>query len=212
MMHYTAIYPCKPAIYIQQGEHQGSVDWDRYEAVALSDTVTGNATKEATEVSACWSTEYFYVRFVCQDSHIVSKYQHRDDPLYEQDVVELFMDETGTGTEYIELEVSPNNIIFDALIRNDGGKSITSSDIHWDLTGLRTSVEHDGKGNLIYEIHIPASNFKIPPQAGRSWNVNFYRIDEDTEGNREYQAWSPTGEVNYHIPSRFGKLEFVDVI
>ena len=40
-MHYTAIYPCKPALYIQQGEHRGNIDWDRYEAVALSDTVTG---------------------------------------------------------------------------------------------------------------------------------------------------------------------------
>ena len=57
----------------------------------------------------------------------------------------MFIDEAGTGMEYIELEVSPNNIIFDALIRNDGGKSI-KRDIHWDLTGLQTSVEHDGKG------------------------------------------------------------------
>ena len=114
--------------------------------------------------------------------------------------------------EYIELEVSPNNIIFDALIRNDGGKSITSADIHWDLTGLQTSVEHDGKGNLIYEIRIPAATFKNSSASGTKLEREFYRIDEDTEGNREYQAWSPTGEVNYHIPSRFGKLEFVDVI
>lgn len=209
-MHYTAIYPCKPVIYLQQGENRGSIDWSRYEAVALSDTVTGLAPKEATEVRACWSTEGFYVQFVCQDSHIVSEFQHRDDPLYEQDVVELFMDETGTGLEYIELEVSPNNVIFDARIRNDGQKSITDSGIEYDLTGLLTTVENDGKGNLVYEIHIPAQNFKNPPQVGRSWNVNFYRIDEDTQGIREYQAWSPTGEVNYHIPSRFGRLEFVD--
>lgn len=211
-MHYTAIYPCKPALYIQKGEHRGNIDWDRYEAVALNDTVTGLAAKEATEVRACWSSEYFYVRFVCQDSHIVSEYQHRDDPLYEQDVVELFIDEAGTGMEYIELEVSPNNIVFDALIQSDGRKSITSSDVKWNLAGLQTSVEHDDKGNLMYEIRIPAANFKNPLQAGRSWNVNFYRIDEDTQGNREYQAWSPTGEVNYHIPSRFGKLEFVDMV
>lgn len=209
-MRYTAIYPCKPAIYLQQGESRGSVDWNRYEAVALSNTVTGLAAKEATEVRACWSAECFYVQFVCQDSYIVSEYRHRDDPLYEQDVVELFMDEAGEGLEYIELELSPNNVVFDARIRNDGQKSITDSDVEWDLTGLLTTVENDGKGNLVYEIRIPAQNFQNPPQAGRSWNVNFYRIDEDAQGNREYQAWSPTGEVNYHIPSRFGRLEFVD--
>lgn len=141
---------------------------------------------------------------------MVSGYRHRDDPLYEQDVVELFIDETGTGMEYIELEVSPNNVVFDALIRNDGGKSISNSDIKWDINGLETTVDHDEQGNWVCEIRIPAGNFTSPPQSGRKWNVNFYRIDEDPQGIREYQAWSPTGEVNYHIPARFGKLEFVD--
>lgn len=209
-MHNAAVYPCRPASFTRQGEEREQIDWSRYEAVVLHDTVTGHAVKEATEVRACWSPEYFYVQFVCQDSYMVSEYLHRDEPLYEQDVVELFVDDAGSGKEYIELEVSPNNVVFDALIRNDGGKSITTSDIKWDLTGLVTSVDHDEQGNWVCEITIPAVNFGNPPQRGRSWNVNFYRIDEDPQGIREYQAWSPTGEVNYHIPARFGKLEFVD--
>jgi len=202
------IYSCKRAVYRGSGEGGAAIDWERYEAVELTDTVTGKPVKERTSVQACWSPDWFHVRFICQDTHVVSRYQLRDEPLYEQDVVELFIDETGAGRKYIELEVSPHNVVFDARIQNDGMKSITAMDVKWDLAGLETTVTQDDEGHRIYDIAIPAVNFGILPRAGESWKVNFYRIDEDPQGLQEFQAWSPTGEVNYHIPSRFGKLVF----
>ncbi|GAB6928365.1 hypothetical protein JCM10914A_23480 [Paenibacillus sp. JCM 10914] len=208
------VYECRPVVFrtpAEMGEGDiRHIDWERYEAAALTDTVTGLTVREATEVRACWSSEWVYVLFTCRDAHVVSNFQHRDDPLYEQDVVELFIDEVKAGTEYIELEVSPHNVVFDARIWNDGHRSITASDVSWDMEGLETAVKHDADGGWTCEIRIPTHHFLALPCSGRSWNVNFYRIDEDPQGSREFQAWSPTGEVNYHIPSRFGKLVFVD--
>lgn len=39
----------------------------------------------------------------------------------------------------------------------------------------------------------------------RSWRVNVFRIQQVPNG-REYQAWRPTGLIDFHRPSYFGEL------
>ncbi|WP_211745499.1 carbohydrate-binding family 9-like protein [Paenibacillus sp. Marseille-Q4541] len=197
------VYLCKQ---VEAGWN--SIDWDRCEVLQLCDTVTGLPPKESTEVRVCWNKDYLYVRFLCEDQNIVSDYTKRDDPLYEQDVVEFFIDEEGKGTHYLELEVSPRNVVFDALIENDGVETITGTNKAWCFNDLITSVDTTNEGYVTTFIRIPASNFIHPLQEGLRWKVNFYRIDEDVEGIREYQAWSPTEKVNFHIPSTFGTMIF----
>ncbi|CAM4208259.1 carbohydrate-binding family 9-like protein [Paenibacillus alkaliterrae] len=208
-LHADGVYYCKRARFTCEPDGSETVDWSFCDSMALTDTVTGLSPYEPTEVRACWSPDSLYVRFLCKDSYIVSGFTRRDDPLYEQDVVEMFIDEEGLGRHYLELEVSPRNVVFDAKIENDGVASITGTNKEWSFTGLQTNVEADGEGHFIYFIRIPSNNFKRKPEQGVSWKVNFYRIDEGKDGTRQYQAWQPTGAINYHIPSRFGTLAFV---
>lgn len=203
------VYYCKQAIFIGQPDRLESVDWDICDPVELTDTVSGLPPFEPTEVRACWSKDSLYVRFLCADSHIVSDFTQRDDPLYEQDVVELFIDEEGRGHRYFELEISPRNVIFDARIENDGEASIMGTDKEWRFDGLETAVDAACEGVLSYCIRIPSSHFKHRPGPGVHWKVNFYRIDEGLNGVRQYQAWRTTLAVNYHIPSRFGTMAFI---
>jgi hypothetical protein len=205
----SEIYECRKAQFLQREPVFDSIDWDSCEAIQLVDTVTGFSPKEHTEVRACWSHEYLYIRFICEDPHIVSNYKYKDDPLYEQDVVEVFIDEEGLGLRYLELEVSPNNIVFDARIENNGVSTITKLEKSWSFTKLKTSVHAIKENQLCYFICIPAINFTHLLQEGVRWRVNFYRIDEAVDGTREYQAWRPTGAVNYHIPSTFGTLVLI---
>lgn len=201
-------YRCKPASYLsREGDSDTIVDWSDCDAVILRDTVTGAATKERTEVKACWSPEWVYVSFLCQDRHVVSDYTKRDEPLYEQDVVEVFIDEDGDGTRYMEYEISPHNVIFDAKVENSGANSVANLDLEWNCEDLRTRVVWEADDLLRYVISFPATAFKDGLKPGTRWKVNFYRIDEDAEGNREYQAWRPTGAVNFHTPSSFGTFE-----
>lgn len=79
----------------------------------------------------------------------------------------------------------------------------------WDFVGLLTNVHSDAPGRLIYEVQIPACNFDLPFRAGLQWRANFYRIDENLDGLREYQAWQPTGAVNFHVPAAFGTMVFI---
>ncbi len=52
----------------------------------------------------------------------------------------------------------------------------------------------------------------LPPQFGDQWRFNVYRYErlrvDGEETEIEYSAWSPTGEINFHRPDRFGIVTF----
>ncbi|MBO9604624.1 MAG: carbohydrate-binding family 9-like protein [Paenibacillaceae bacterium] len=181
--------------------------WSQLEPLQLADVVTGGEVAEPTSVRACWDDANVYVRFDCRDGYAVSPYTKRDEPLYDHDVVEVFIDEAGEGTRYLEFEISPFNVLFDAIIDNNNG-ALTIG-LEWDAEGWQTSVREDGEGNRIYELAFPHGTFTRKPAEGVQWRVNFYRIDEEPGGKRHYQAWSPTGIERFHVPARFGTLTFV---
>lgn len=203
-------YRCNAFTLMAAGEFPAPDDWEKCVPLNLVDTLTGLPPLQATEVRLGWSEDYLHIRYVCQDPYVVSDFTERDQPLYEQDVVEVFIDEEGDGRKYMELEVSPHNVVFDAFIHNDDGAGLNlKADVTWQMNGLRTKVESDDQGNRVYYIHIPSCNFKSPLTSGLCWKVNMYRIDENEQGEREYQAWQPTGAINFHIPAKFGLFQLV---
>jgi len=194
--------------YLPQQYHKANVmdfPWEQIVGVELVETVTGQSCTDTTTVRSYWWEDMLCFQFVCLDPYAVSDFTQHDDPLYEQDVIEIFIDELGTGKRYIELEVSPNNVIFDAIIHNDGTGTITETDLAWNVSNLQTYVVKEND-TLVYYVVISSENFDQPLTHDRSLNVNFYRIDEKEDGTREYQAWSPTGAIQYHLPEKFGTL------
>ncbi len=183
--------------------------WDNVSPIALTDVVTGDAVQEETQVKACWDHQALYVRFECTDSYAVSDFKNRNDPLYEQDVVEVFIDEVGNGKRYVEIVVSPNNVVYDVMIDHDKENDplAFSIDKDWVTEGLITSV-NSLEDQRIYTMIIPLTNFNKMPTDGTEWKINFYRIDEEKNGTRHFQAWSPAGMINFHVSSLFGTLRF----
>ncbi|QNK59498.1 carbohydrate-binding family 9-like protein [Paenibacillus sp. PAMC21692] len=208
-------YLCRPAKWIAGSEtasvEEGrQLDWSECEAAPLSETVDGGAVMEPTEFQACWSPDYVWFRIRCTDHHVFSRFTQRDEPLYEEDVVELFIEEGHQEAgPYVELELSPHNVVFDARVWNDGQGGIARIDVEWNMEGLRTEVVRHGN-ELVYHLAIPTAGFARKPTPGAWWRMNAYRIDQDEKGVRQYQAWSPTGAVNFHLPARFGMLRFLD--
>jgi len=152
--------------------------------------------------------------------------RRRDDPLYDEEVVEVFLCPTRVLSRYFEIEISPHNVVFDAAIHNpDLDRQTMTTNRNWDCADLLTAVcaeapVHDDApanrasqgpgGTWTVEIAIPFSSLPpgTPPEPGSEWCVNFYRIDR---GERDvYQAWSPTlrKPADYHVPRRFGVLRF----
>jgi hypothetical protein len=172
--------------------------------------VTGKGVLEETVVQACWDSHALYVRFECVDTYSVSDFTNRDDPLFEQDVVEIFIDADGEGRRYAEIVVSPNNVVFDAMITHHNMDEPLEFHINreWETNNLATTVEFK-TNQRIYTIQIPFENFTRVPSDGEKWRVNLFRIDEDRSGKRHYQAWSPTGIVNFHVTNSFGTFVFM---
>ena len=80
-----------------------------------SDT-QGNSKKRKPKTRAkfAWDSNHVYIGIECWDSDIWATFKGRDQKLWEQEVVEVFIDHDGDYRDYLELQVSPANQVFDA--------------------------------------------------------------------------------------------------
>jgi len=180
-----------------------------------------------TEARMLWDDDNLYVLFVATDPDVWSSLSARDDPLWDEEVVEIFFDPTGEGQRYAEIEVNSLNTIVDLLVTRIPERK---SFFEWS-PALQSAVTVDGSLNdasdadrrWVTEIAIPwaalrsdlldvAGGQSLPPRDGDVWRFNFYRYERIRDGGMEvdieYSAWSPTGEVNFHMPERFGRVAF----
>lgn len=202
------------------GDLQKAV-WRAPRAVALAPATGKPGHVQPTRVHACWSDTHLYVGFSCHDRDIVSTYAKRDEPLYEQDVVEVFLSPPGDLRRYLEFEFSPRNVIFDARVFNPRLRAGADMkvDTAWDCQGLESAVQVVGDAAdrsrrdpaWSVEVAIPFAGMGVAaPAVGARWRGNFYRIDYARP--TEFSAWSPTlvDPASYHVPERFGWLVFAE--
>ncbi|MBD8499032.1 carbohydrate-binding family 9-like protein [Paenibacillus arenosi] len=221
----TASTSTVPTYFCRHIAHApADMDWQEMQVIQLVDVATGEQPRLQTTVQACWTDTALHMRFTCEDDYIHSPYYNRDDLLFHGDVVEWFIDVDGKGLQYYEFNLSPNNVVFDALILNEPDKQREYL-LEWNANGLRTSVtqlestafdKQPAQQSIQEQVHVYSYSIELPftdlntiAQEGSEWRFNCYRIDENTDKERSYWAWSPTGEINFHAPERFGHLRFV---
>lgn len=192
--------------------------WDWQEIRPLPPLVLadrGGPPEQGTVVRLCWDDGALHVRFDCEDRDAWGSYRHRDDPLWQEEVVEVFL---APGEEdpvrYVEIEVSPPGVLFDAQIHNPTSlRADMTADVAWDCPGLRWET---GKGKARQdwwaELAIPWEPLTGQPEPPRIWRANFYRVERPHGGETEYTCWSPTltSPADFHKPARFGVLELGD--
>lgn len=186
--------------------------WKNIEELKLVETVTGLPTKLETKVKSVWNDTYIYFGFCCKDDFVKATLTEYNDKLYEEDVVEIFIDDNCDKKTYIEIEVNPLNAVLHYFINN----SLEDNFCSFARNGKNVITEvsyNEELGEWHTEIAIPLREFVTainnPPRIGDKWLVNFYRIDRGRFGEDEYSAWSCTGKVNFHMPEKFGELIFV---
>lgn len=183
--------------------------WSDIEPVYLQEAVGGAELRQKTAVRTAWDETEWRVLFDCEDVNPWATLRQRDDPLYQEETVEIFFDPVGDLHGYFEIEVNPLNAVLDLVFR----KSVSGykGDRAWDCEGLRTAVLRTAKG-WSAEIAIPFTSVADrAPKTGDLWRVNFCRIDRPggiSGPDRELSAWSPPLRANFHTPERFGVVEF----
>jgi alpha-galactosidase len=166
-----------------------------------------------TEVRSLWTSKYLYVSFRCNYAEL--NVHQAEDPakerwqLWERDVVEVFVNpEPQRMQHYYEFEVAPNNQWIDLEIDLTKQPPGTAA---WDSRFDHAVRVNEKKHVWTCEMRIPLSSLRAEIQPDALWRVNFYRAEgKGSDLERALLAWSPVpGEhPNFHVPSRFGVLQF----
>ena len=96
----------------------------------------------ASDFKALWNDRGLYVRFDAMDMapwHTMTK---RDEHLWDEEVVEIFLDVNRSGRNYAELEINPANVICDVLMISPSPDK--KNDLTWNIDGLESRVTNRG--------------------------------------------------------------------
>lgn len=170
----------------------------------LTNSADGRTPRLATAVRVGLRNGALLVRFDGRDSGIVATLTGRDDPLWKEDVFEVFLSPSDPPVVYYEFEVNPLGALFDARVDSpEGRRASMKLDVSWNCPGLSARVRRrEGAWSAVLKIPLaPLASGGAP-----DWRANFYRIDRGNPD--EYSAWSPTlaDPPDFHRPDRFGFL------
>jgi hypothetical protein len=198
-------------------------DWRKARPTKALGTPDGRSLgpRRLTQFRAMWDDTHLYIAASCRDDDIYNDKTGRDATLWEQDVVEVYLDPGKDGKDYIEIQVSPAEQLFDAVFATHRSPKWQEAAKALDIKGLVAKVDVDGTLNQragadedrrwTVEMQIPWAELpgvKGPPQDGAIWSGNFYRIDVKNPNRAGFMgAWSPAGG-DFHNTKGFGSLIF----
>jgi hypothetical protein len=187
-----------------------------------AERITWGPEAIATSFRALWSAPGLLVRYDVTDGSPWHTLTGRDERLWNEEVVELFLDVGATGRSYAEVEWNPVNAVVDLWV--DRPESRFDKD--WDWTGLASRVHprKDAAGRTTgwtavsflpwaaLAAKAPAGT-ALPPRAGEKWRFNVFRIERpggpaEPEKDVQLLAWSPTGGPSFHVPKAFREIVF----
>ena len=202
---------------------------------AIGGTYQNKIDKVPTEVRILWSKDFLFIAFICIDDDIFSTMSNHDDLLYKEDVCEIFIDPFGDGKQYIEIQVSPNNVVLDKMfvlsaepeytknLRMQPGFTDMWGFLEWNLKDLKTAtaplMKNGKKIGWTTEIAIPAKELtkrygkkKLFPTTMRA---NFMRYDyqSNKKGKKSmvHMNWTPVQYGCPHIsPAAMGYMHLKD--
>jgi Carbohydrate-binding family 9 len=189
--------------------------WDATPSLAPFRLADGSGPAlQQTRVRVAWDDAALHVRFDCEDRDAWGTFERRDDPIYEEEAVEIFLAAgMADPIDYFEFEVSPRGVLWDGVIHNPTSRReerVTDKD--WSCPGIRWAAgQGDARQDWWATLTIPWHGMTPDDPPPRLWRANFYRIERPRDGEPEFSAWSPTltKPADFHQPARFGVLELV---
>jgi hypothetical protein len=211
-----------------EGAGLAAFPWDRAAPAGPLILADGSAAAvQTTAVRVAWSEAALWVRFDCADRDAWGTYGRRNDPIYSEEAVEVFLAPGEADPhDYWELEVSPLGTLFAARVHNPTARRADLlADTSWPARGLAWQAAAAGRAQDWWAaLAIPWDALTVAGAAAtggsrdgeaaptRLWRANFYRIERPRNGAAELSCWSPTltDPPDFHRPARFGRLELTD--
>jgi len=190
-----------------------------------AERITWGPPNARTTFAALWNARGMAIRFDACDERPWHTMTRRDAPIWEEEVVEIFIDPTRSGRNYLEVEISPINVVTDLRIREPW--PALAGDLAWDWAGLESTVvpgscEGLRPGSWVALGWLPWAGLEnvspevaaaAPPKPGDRWRFNVFRIKRpfgpaEPERGAIYAAWSVPGGPSFHAPAAFRDLVF----
>jgi hypothetical protein len=183
-------------------------------------SLDGSKAESLTEAKVLWDDKYLWVAFQMEDKDVWSTLDKRDDKLWTQEAVEMFIDADGDGKTYVELQTNPRGAIFDSYLpryRENQNDFDSGMKVAVVVDGTLDKRDDADKGWTV-EMQIPLAAAKgkeatmkgVPPTVGTTWKVNFFRMDMNAGKAQQGTAWSPPLVGDFHALDKFGELVFGD--
>ncbi|MCC7073631.1 MAG: carbohydrate-binding family 9-like protein [Deltaproteobacteria bacterium] len=181
-----------------------------------------SAITRPTTARMLWSADALYLAFEAVDPDVHTPYKKHDDPIYDSEAVEIFVDADGDGDVYVELQSAPNDVTFDAAFAGGARKNMDAAfeaghQVKTAVDGTLNDDKDEDRG-FVSEWRIPVAALKdVPagePKVGASWKVNLFRLERLRAKQRitgsEASAWSTPLAGDFHNLARFGTVTFVE--
>jgi Carbohydrate family 9 binding domain-like len=206
-----------PAPGALRGSLAAEIPWAQ--AVTLGPLILADGSapaEQATTVRVGWDTRALYVRFECADRDAWGTLRQRNDPIYMEEAVEVFLAPADAGASvprrYWELEVSPLGVLFAARVDNPtGGRAGLVADTSWSCPGVEWQAARtaaDGpRQDWWAALAIPWRDLDEPPPGGAPAPVAGPAPGAPVAGPRSSPAEAPARTVAPRWRANFYRIE-----
>ncbi|WP_282038109.1 carbohydrate-binding family 9-like protein [Saccharicrinis aurantiacus] len=193
-----------------------------------------------TMAKMLWNDDFLYFAFYIEEEHIWATIKDRDEVIFHDNDIEIFIDANGDTHNYIELELNALNTAWDLYLAKpyrEAGPVINE----YDIKGLQSAIKINGTLNnpndkddswtvevaIPWESIISTNTPKRLPVHGENMRINFSRVQWESEViNGTYHkkkhpntgrflpennwVWSPIGAIDMHRPELWGMVTFLE--
>jgi hypothetical protein len=212
------VYDCHRAVQaptidgdLSDAAWQG-VNWATIRPVPADPSAPATAPPGAEAKSAAlYDDVHLYFAAVVRDPSPRCDHHGRDDPVWDDDCFEIYLNPSGDGRVFYEIDVNSCGAIWDSMgLPHAGGRQQLIR--AWSSTGLEAKTR-PGDGGWTVEGRIRLDDLvgpdHVPPRHGDRWPANFYYLDTPAgPGPQAPLAWNRT--ARFDDIGRFGELRFVD--
>ncbi|OGV39217.1 MAG: hypothetical protein A2020_11290 [Lentisphaerae bacterium GWF2_45_14] len=178
--------------------------WQNAPREYLTDSKNKDMNK-GTYMQVLWTDDGLFFGFKMPENKIGSmttSCMQRDEPVYMDDCVELFLDPTARREEYFQIAVNSAGTVFD-------GKSSSGDFKAWNAGHLKTAA-FKGDKYWSVEVFIPFADLQQEkPEVNAVWLGNFSRTKK-TKPDALLRLNSIKGQKSNHDPMAFKKIKFIE--
>lgn len=191
--------------------------------VRYSKSVPDRDAFPSTQVDLCYTDTSLSMTFTAHNetNFYFDPAQGTNGDIWEYEVMEAFIYKgTDDPQTYLEFEVSPNNVTYQAFVYNPSKERAEGtpfdhafiSDPAADGFAAETALDREAE-TWVSEVKVPLGLFNVDvgKAQGTKWRMNFFRtvVSPESYPDQGLGAWSVPDKASFHISKFFGHVNFV---